>query len=209
METMNKIGIMGGTFNPIHNGHIEMAKVAYKQFQLDKVLFMPSGNSYLKKNVLEASHRVEMVKRAIKEYPYFELSLIEVERKGNTYTYETLEQLHKQNRNDQYYFIVGMDSFMYMDKWYKPEIIFSNATILCALRDNFESEDFDRKRNIYQEKYDADIQAIHMPKIEISSTMIRNHVHDHLPIQDFVPKAVYEYITKEKLYAENKEVFER
>ena len=105
-----KTGIMGGTFDPIHNGHILIARSAYEKVGLDKVLFMPSGNSYMKKNVLDVSKRVEMVRLAIADFPYFELSSIEAQRQGNTYTYDTLEQLTKQNPKDEYYFIMGADS---------------------------------------------------------------------------------------------------
>lgn len=203
MKPEKKTGIMGGTFNPVHYGHLEMAKAAYHEFQLDKVLFMPSGNSYLKKNVLSATHRVEMVKRAIRDVPYFELSLMEVERQGNTYTYETLEELHKKNPDDQYFFIVGMDSFMYMDKWYHPERIFAHATILCALRDSYDIEDYQMKCKQYQKEYQAITNSIYMPKIDISSTLIREHVRNGLSILNYVPEAVNDYIVKENLYAEN------
>ena len=90
-----KIGIMGGTFNPIHNGHIIIAQKAYALVPLDKVLFMPSGTSYMKKNVLETSKRIAMVDLAISSYPNFALSTLETDRTGNTYTSETLEILTK------------------------------------------------------------------------------------------------------------------
>ena len=130
-----KIGIMGGTFNPIHNGHIALAQKAYEDLKLDKVLFMPSGTSYLKQNVLSAKHRVEMVRRAILPYSYFELSLIEVNRAGNTYTYETLQQLKCENPNIEYYFIIGADSLFNIDGWKCPERLLKTCTILAAYRD--------------------------------------------------------------------------
>ena len=101
-----KIGIMGGTFNPIHNGHLTLADTAYRELALDKVLFIPSGNSYMKENVLEITKRVDMVRLAIAKYPQFELSLVEVERQGNSYTSETLEYLTKENPNTCYFFIM-------------------------------------------------------------------------------------------------------
>ena len=117
MEQIRKIGIMGGTFNPIHNGHVALADAAYKTFSLDKVLFMPSGNSYMKQHVLDNSKRVSMVSKAIESISYFELSTIEVERFGNTYTSETLQQLTQQNPDVQYYFIMGADSLFHIEKW--------------------------------------------------------------------------------------------
>ena len=96
------VGIMGGTFNPIHNGHIWLAQQAYERLGLEKVIFIPSGNSYMKQNVLDAQNRAAMVKLAISDFEHFELSMTEVERKGNTYTFETLEELKVQNPDVKY-----------------------------------------------------------------------------------------------------------
>lgn len=203
MACKKKIGIMGGTFNPIHNGHIEMAKKAYEQFGLERVIFMPSGNSYLKTNVLDAKYRVSMVELAIEEFDYFELSLIEVERKGNTYTYETLQELSLENPDTEYYFILGADSLMYLDKWKNPEIIFSLSKILCAVRDDYDMDSLHSKISWFKDHLNAHIQIIQMDKLNISSTQIRKAVHEHADISRFVPKAIESYILKEHLYEEN------
>ena len=129
MKQTTKIGIMGGTFNPIHNGHIALANAAYKEFSLDKILFMPSGKSYMKQHVLDDAKRVIMVQKAIEAIPYFELSTLEVERSGNTYTSETLQQLTQQNPEVHYYFIMGADSLFHIETWKNPDIIFSLSTI--------------------------------------------------------------------------------
>lgn len=203
MEHMKKVGIMGGTFNPIHNGHILMAQKAYEQFALDEVLFMPSGHSYLKTNVLDTKKRVDMVKLAIERYPYFSLSLMEVERSGNTYTYETLQALKKENPDTWYFFIVGADSLLYMEHWKKPSEIFALATILCAARDDYDIKALEGKRIYLQKKLHADIRFIHMPKIEISSTQIRSAVQNHASVAELVPKEVADYMAKEHLYEED------
>ena len=109
MRSGKKIGIMGGTFNPIHNGHLQLAMAAQDQVSLDQILFMPSGNSYMKRNVLETQKRVDMVALAIARYPNFELSLIEAQKSGNTYTCETLKYLTASNPDVQYYYIIGAD----------------------------------------------------------------------------------------------------
>ena len=112
-ENRKKIGIMGGTFDPIHIGHLILGEIAYEQFQLDKVLFMPAGNPPHKKNRKDGAsnqQRVEMVKRAIASNPHFELSLVEMDKTTYTYTYKTLEELKKQNPDTDYYFILGADS---------------------------------------------------------------------------------------------------
>ena len=194
-----KTGIMGGTFNPIHNGHLTLADTAYRELELDKVLFIPSGKSYMKENVLEIRKRVDMVRLAIAKYPQFELSLVEAERLGNSYTSETLEYLTKENPNTCYFFIMGADSLFQIEKWHQPEKIFSLATIVCTVRDDY---DIDRIRQKGQQlsRLGADIRYLDMPKIEISSTDIRAKVKKQLSISEEVPAEVADYIQRERLY---------
>ena len=137
MKNGKQVGIMGGTFDPIHNGHLTLAQKAYEQFSLDKILFMPSGNSYMKKNVLDAQRRAHMVEIAIKDNPAFELSLIEVQRSGNTYTSDTLEILKTNNPDTHYFFIIGADSLFQIESWKYPKRIFDLATLICAVRDDY------------------------------------------------------------------------
>lgn len=199
MAQTRKIGIMGGTFNPIHNGHVALADAAYKTFSLDKVLFMPSGNSYMKQHVLDNSKRVSMVSKAIESISYFELSTIEVERFGNTYTSETLQQLTQQNPDVQYYFIMGADSLFHIEKWKDPEIIFQLSTLICMVRDDYNMADI-KKKGAELAQRGADILYLNMPKIDISSTDIRNRVKLHQSISELVPEKVEKYILQEHLY---------
>ncbi len=199
MEQTRKIGIMGGTFNPIHNGHVALADAAYKTFSLDKVLFMPSGNSYMKQHVLDNSKRVSMVSKAIESISYFELSTIEVERFGNTYTSKTLQQLTQQNPDVQYYFIMGADSLFHIEKWKDPEIIFQLSTLICMVRDDYNMADI-KKKGAELAQRGADILYLNMPKIDISSTDIRNRVKLHQSISELVPEKVEKYILQEHLY---------
>ncbi len=202
MKQTFRIGIMGGTFNPIHNGHIALAKAAYERFSLDKILFMPSGKSYMKEHVLENSKRVAMVARAIEEIPYFELSTIEVDRVGNTYTCETLQQLKQQNPDTQYFFIMGADSLFYIEKWKNPEMIYSLATLVCMVRDDYDMADI-RKKGAELTKKGASILYLDIPQIAISSTEIRKKVENHQSISNLVPEKVEEYILQEHLYEED------
>ena len=202
MEQTSKIGIMGGTFNPIHNGHLALANAAYETFLLDKIFFMPSGKSYMEQHVLDNSKRVTMVSMAIEAVPHFELSTIEVERPGNTYTSETLQQLTQQHPDVKYYFIMGADSLFHIEKWKNPEIIFQLSTIICMIRDDYDMADIKQKGAELTQK-GAEILYLNMPKIDISSTDIRNRVKNHQSISELVPEKVEKYILQEHLYEED------
>lgn len=194
-----RIGILGGTFSPIHNGHLELAKRAYDDLKLDKVLIMPSGNSYMKSKVLPREKRVAMTELAIKDYPFFEISLIEVNRPGYTYTYETLEELLDINPNSDLFFILGADSLFQIENWKNPERIFELATIICTIRDDYDITDIKQKGKELEAK-GAKIEYLNMPKIDISSSDIRQKVKQHISISDLVPFSVLQYIEEEHLY---------
>ncbi len=136
---MNRIGIMGGTFNPIHNGHLAIAEKAREQFALEKVLFMPSGLPYMKdqREVLPIGVRCEMTALAVADNPFFELSTLEAadaEQGKNTYTYETLQKLRRMDSKAAYFFILGADSLDTIENWKNPSLIFENCTLLAAVR---------------------------------------------------------------------------
>lgn len=199
MESHKKIGIIGGTFNPIHNGHLALAQNAYESLGLDKVLFMPSGNSYMKSNVLDANIRVEMIKRAIEPFPYFELSLVDVNRAGNTYTCDTLQILHDQQPDTEFYFIIGADCLFQIEEWRNPDTIFSLSTLACAVRDDYNIAMLQKKRNELSRR-NAKIVFLDLPMINISSTDIRNRASKHLALDELVPDVVADYILQEHIY---------
>lgn len=201
MKSGKRIGIMGGTFNPIHNGHLLLARKAQEQVSLDKILFMPSGNSYMKRNVLETQKRVDMVALAIKNDPDFELSMIEAQKSGNTYTCETLKFLTESYPENQYYFIIGADILFQIEQWRNPELIFQMAVLVCAVRDDYDIDTIRKKGNILVAS-GAELIYLNMPKLDISSTDIRAKVKSSLPITDFVPPEVAYYIEQEHLYYE-------
>ena len=192
----HKIGILGGTFNPIHNAHLQLAKAAYNQYGLEKVLLMVSPNPPHKagQNILDVKHRNNMVKLAIEEYDYLEFSDFEQQREGYIYTADTLTLLKKNYPMNDYYFIVGGDSLNNIDKWYHPEIVLSNCILLVGGRDELFDESLSGKIDEVSKKYDADIRIIDFEKINVSSTEVR--------AGDFadVPQAIVEYIKKYKLY---------
>lgn len=199
---MKKIGIMGGTFNPIHNGHLRMAQAAYEQYELDEVWFMPSKNPPHKKKSEIASdeHRERMVRFAIDGIPHFSFSDMELKREGTTYTCETLEEIHKKHPKYQLYFILGGDSLADFDKWFHPELILKHAVILAAPRGDFSTEDMLAMCREKAEKYHGNISLISMEHIQISSEKIRNLLENKKSILSLCPSKVEWYIHLHGLY---------
>ena len=199
---MRKVGIMGGTFNPIHNGHLTLAEEAFKQFSLDEVIFMPCGNAYMKadQKVESGQTRATMTALAIQDTPHFTLSTIEIDRKGNTYTYQTLEHLNRENPDTEYYYIVGADSLFHMTQWAFPERIFSKCCILAAMRDDKTIADMEEEICMLRKKYNANVSFLHMPRMPVSSSDIRRKVASGKSIEGDVPESVRVYIEKRGLY---------
>jgi nicotinate-nucleotide adenylyltransferase len=201
----NKIGILGGTFNPIHNGHLIMAEEIRETFNLDKVLFIPSGNPPHKssKEVIDKEHRFNMVSEAIEGNVFFEKSRIEVEREGYTYTIDTLKKLKKsQKENVLLYYIVGADVLYDLSKWKDYELVFKECEFIAALRPGSGIEDFEGHIEYLKTKYQAKIKKAYIPLIDISSTEIRKRVKEGRSIKYLVPESVENYIKENKLYLE-------
>lgn len=197
-----KVGILGGTFDPVHIGHLFLAESAYCQFGLDTVLIMPTGNPPHKtdKDITDKMHRNRMIQLAIEDNGHFKLSTFEQERKGFIYTSDTLTLLCENNPDCEYYFIVGGDSLSYMDKWHRPDIIFAHATILAAIRDNIDIQTIKSKADDLEKQFGAKIEFLHTPEIGVSSSMIRERVINGESIRYFVPKDVEKYIYNNGLY---------
>lgn len=201
-EMKKRVGIMGGTFNPIHLGHLIIAEAAYEAYNLDEVLFVPSGVSYMKdqSEILDAKKRVHMTGLAIEDNPHFALSTIEIDRDGNSYSYETLETLRKQNPNTEYFFLVGSDTLFALETWKHPEILLPSCTILVAVRDGVPMEKMQEHAKYLEEKFSGSIQLLTTPNIEISATDIRNRLSKNRNVKYFVPDSVLDFINKYDLY---------
>lgn len=199
---MKKVGIIGGTFNPIHLGHLILAERAYEEFELDEILFIPAGVSYFKdqSTILDKKTRITLTGGAIGDNPHFALSTIECDRAGNSYTYETLEELKRHNPDTQYYLIIGADSLVQMELWQKPENILRDAIILVAKRQGPTTQEFLDKMEEIKTKYNADIRVIPCTYIDISSTEIRERVKAGKSIKYLVPEVTENYIKKHHLY---------
>ncbi len=197
-----KVGILGGTFDPIHIAHLILAENAWQQFELHTVLIMPSGEPPHKagREISSAEHRVRMVQLAIDDNKHFKLSTVEIERVGTTYTAETLAELAKHNPDCEYYFIIGADSLSHIEKWYHPEIIMQHAVLLAAVRDELDVSEVEEKIAHLQKKYDARIHLLHTPNMSLSSSSIRERIANKESIKYMVPKDVEKYIYQNKLY---------
>lgn len=202
INAMKKIGIMGGTFNPIHIGHLLLAEHAYEQIGLDQVLFMPSKNPPHKRkhDLVSDVHRMNMVQLAIQDNPNFMLSKLELEREGLTFTADTLSVMMKENNDTNYYFIVGADSFFMMQNWKDPQIIFDLSTIVVAGRDHVEEERLEKQSEYLRKNFGASILLLRMPTIQISSLNIRERIVEKQTLRYYVPKDVISYIKQHQLY---------
>lgn len=197
-----KIGIMGGTFDPIHYGHLMIAENAAEQFGLDQVWFIPTGNPPHKKSsgITDAVHRCNMVKLAISGNPRFSLSMREVEDSGVCYTYRTLTALCSEYQKDQFYFIMGADSLFEFEDWRKPAVICEKAVILAAVRDRTDDASLDDQIRYLKEKFQAEIFRIQTPNFSISSHNIRERIAQGSSVRYLLPDCVREYIAAKKLY---------
>lgn len=200
-----RIGILGGTFDPIHLGHLIIAEQARDQYQLDRVLLIPSGHSYFKdhrsKKVQPAQVRLEMTKIAAGSYKPFEVSDIEVNRPGNTYSFETLEELKAQNPESELFFIVGADTICSMRTWREPKRIFDVCTVLAAMReDQVDPEEFQKQTQALERDFGARIFPVSIPNIGISSTQIREKAASGKSVHYLVPDALESYIIETGIY---------
>lgn len=199
-----KIGIMGGTFNPIHFGHLLLAEQAADTFGLDEVLFIPSGNPYMKNtaSVLDGKFRAEMTALALENHPAFHMSTMEIEKEGATYTCETLLTLRRENPDNTYYFIMGADNLLIMETWKNPEIILQNCIIVVAVRGTGTEDRLQRIASHLIYEYQADVRILPARFIDLSSSEIRSRAASGKSIRYMLPDKVIDYIDKNQLYRE-------
>ena len=200
--TRKKVGILGGTFDPIHTGHLILAEAAYESFSLDYVLIMPNGNPPHKAGQVNATmeQRTRMVELAVADNPHLKVSDFEKTPQDYHYTYETLEFLKKEHPDTDYYFILGADSLVHFHTRMEPRRICEACSILAATRDHMESEELTARIQELSRVFGAHIYPMETPNIDISSNMIRERVRTGRSIRYYVPEAVEEYIYKKGLY---------
>ena len=202
-EKKHKVGIMGGTFDPIHMGHLMLAQSAYEELGLEKVVFMVAGNPPHKSSrsdVADVSHRVKMTEMAIEDDIRFEMNLIETYSKKTSYTYETLQKLTESNPENEYYFIIGEDSLVDFSKWKNPEIISKLCKIAVGHRPGSSFEDISKILEIRNNEYNDCFVLVRTPGIDISSSVVRDRLDNGLSVRYYIPDKVFEYINAHNLY---------
>lgn len=201
---MRKIGIMGGTFDPIHVGHLMLAEWARSAADLEQVWIVPTGQSYMKSDryVLSGAERLKMAELAVEGNNRLQCLDLEIRREGYTYTYETMEQLKAEYPDTEFFFIQGADCLFSMDSWKYPERILQNCTVLAAVRGDADFKFLETKRLELLKKYGGNIVLLPFLQLSISSTEIRDRVREGKSIRYMVPDTVFQYIEEKGFYRE-------
>lgn len=214
--TFMRTGILGGTFNPIHNAHLLVAEASLRRCRLDRVLFLPTAVPPHKKiaNNISFDHRLEMVRLAITEKPLFQASDLESRRPGTSFSIDTLLALREQFPDDDFFFIIGLDSFRDITTWKNYQRLFELASIVVASRPGPGDDDplqylpvaikedfcYDERSLKLRHKSGQELFFVHDTRLDISSTMIRDYAANGHAIDDYVPPPVARYIEQHHLY---------
>lgn len=194
MSSRRRIGVMGGTFDPIHHGHLVAASEVQAQFGLEQVLFVPTGQPWQKGHevVSPAEDRYLMTVIATASNPRFEVNRVDVDRKGPTYTADTLKDLHELYPDAELYFITGADALEQILSWHRVDELFDLAHFIGVTRPGYSLDDAHLPR--------GSVSLVEIPAMAISSTGCRERVRAGLPVWYLVPDGIVQYITKRGLY---------
>lgn len=203
-NNIKKIGIMGGTFNPIHIGHLALAEYAMEEKGLDEVWFIPAGCPYMKHNIISGRERFIMTSLAIRDNSRMRCLDIELRRAGQTYSYETMEELAGLYPDCKFYFIVGADCLLQIETWKHPEKLFKYVTLLASVRAGISESRLMIKTDELRDGFGAYVELIHLPEMEISSTDIRRRISEGKSVRYLVPEVCIEYIKEKGFYKNEK-----
>ncbi len=201
-KPLHKVGIIGGSFDPVHNGHLMIAENALEQFGLEKVLFLPNGNPPHKDKggMTPAAIRCQMVEMAIEGNPGFSVSYYEAEAEKTCYSWETLQSFCQAHPHTEFYIIMGEDSLFHFSEWMHPERIAAMCVILVAVREEGQFGKLSDQIEKMEGLYHADIRTILVPEYNVSSRMIRERVSKGQSIRYLVPDPVRLFIGEHHLY---------
>lgn len=187
-----RIGVYGGTFDPIHNGHLQAVSQVQQAYSLETVIFVPTGQSWQKSGVSSADDRLAMVQLALSGHPSFSVSRVDIDRAGPTYTANTLAELQADNRDAELFFILGNDAYAGIDTWKDASSLTDLAQLIVMVRaDRAEGGVFPEKPRV---------NLMQIAALPISATDIRQRVRDGESIAGLVPEAVERYIHEHHLY---------
>ena len=198
-----KKAILGGSFNPIHKGHLKMAESAHDQFELDEIVVMPNKTTYYKENMefVSDEHRLNMIRSAIQDIPYLSVSDMEIVRGGVTHTIDTIREFKALYPDSELYFIIGGDSLEWVDRWVSAEELLSSVVFLTAVRGK---TDIKRSKDIISriksEHPKSQIELLNMDDYPISSSEIREKIKIGENPSEMLPEKVYNYIVEHNLY---------
>ena len=201
-NSREKIGILGGTFDPVHLGHLIIAEEVRSNLGLDKILFVPAGVPWMRENegVSAGKHRLNMVDLAVKSNPHFQSSSIEIDRQGVTYTADTLETLREDLDHEvELSFIMGMDVLEKFHLWKSPETVVELCSLVIVNRPGNQAVDVNEVVKKYPEA-GAKLRIINVPRMEISSSEIRERVRQEKSLKYLVSEEVIAYIDQNNLY---------
>lgn len=198
-----KIGVLGGTFDPVHNGHIILAEEVRTRLGLAEIWFVPAGQPWLKVDrfISLAEHRTAMVRLAIADRPYFKLSLMEIERTGPSYTVDTITEFKARlSGDDEIFFIMGWDNLAQLPKWREPARLISLCRLVAVPRPGYPRPNL-KALEAAIPGLSQSVALMEHPEIDVSSSGIRQRVSQGLSISNLVPEPVDEYIRQHKLYS--------
>ena len=197
-----KIGILGGTFDPIHNAHLLLGEAAREQFGLDRVIYIPNNLAHFinRTEITSGDIRYQMVKMAISDNPYFTCSRLEIDKPEGIYTYDTIQELKLMYPGDELFLILGGDSIIGLDTWYKAKELLQSCTILAAVRADDDLAALDKKQRELATRFGADIRLMTFNRIDISSTEIRQRVKTGRSVRYLMPEQCIEFMCIKGLY---------
>lgn len=199
---MSDIGILGGTFDPFHTGHLTIAEAALSSGGMDKVLLMPAKVSPFKlgREMAGENDRLAMAEIAAEQNENIEVSKLELESEGVSYTFRTLTTLHKMHPYDIYWLIVGSDQFLALESWYKGKDILEDFQIILAPRPGYMMDLIEEKLGRYTSVYGTAVRVVKYEMVDISSTEIKEHIREGRSIEGLVPPGIDDYINEHGLY---------
>ncbi len=206
-RSVKRLGIIGGTFDPVHTAHLVIAEAARAELNLDRVVFIPAGTPPHKDagHITDESHRLEMTKRAVKDNPSFCVSDMEICREGESYTVDTLAELKGLYGQDcSMYFIVGADTVWDLFNWKDFQEVFNMCGFAAAARPGYDQKQLNERIVIFKDTYCADITLLDVPNMDISSTNIRERIFAGKPVRYLIPERARQYIIENGLYADEK-----